>query len=117
MSTATITRKYPTKVSKTEAPSKKSSKKDKASSKKPVLPKSTAKTSKERGDELVQAEGLTFARGRVYLTPDTIEAAVRVRKTGSPEIIRSSGVGRTAAVLLFREESGDVAAQNLIAED
>lgn len=49
----------------------------------------------------------------MYLTLDTIEAAVRVRKTGSPELIRSSGVGHTKAVLLYREDSGDVAAQNL----
>lgn len=71
-------------------------------------------TSKDQGDQLVEAQGLEFAKGRVYVTPDTIEAAVRVRKTGKPEIIASSGAGRTAAVLLFKTDNGDVALQNLI---
>jgi len=64
-------------------------------------------------EELVEAHGLTFTKGRVYLTADAAEAIVRVRKTGSPEILQSSGVGRTKAVVLFRTDSGDVACQNL----
>lgn len=70
-------------------------------------------TSEQVGNGLVEAQGLTFTKGRVYLTADAVEAMVRVRKTGSPEIIQSSGVGRTKAVLFFRMDSGDVAAQNL----
>lgn len=64
-------------------------------------------------DALVEEHGLTFTKGRVYVTPDATEAIVRVRKTGSPEIIQSSGVGRTKALVLFRTDSGDVAIQNL----
>lgn len=68
---------------------------------------------KDAGKALVVEQGYDFARGRVYVTPDTIEAAVRVRKNGSPEIVASSGVGRTKAVLVYKEESGDVALCNL----
>lgn len=70
-------------------------------------------TVKEQGEALVTAQGLVFTRGRVYVTPDVIEAAVRVRKTGSPEVVRTSGVGRTKAVLVTKEETGDVSIQNL----
>lgn len=73
-------------------------------------------SSKDQAEALVAESDLTFTKGRVYLTPDSIEAAVRVRRTGHPEIITSSGVGRTKAVVLFREDSGDVAAQNLAAK-
>lgn len=76
-----------------------------------------ALTSKEQGDALVEAQGLAFTKGRVYVTPDINEAIVRVRKTGRPETVASSGVGRTKAVLIFREESGDVAVQNLTRTD
>lgn len=71
------------------------------------------KTSQEIGEALVEEHGLAFTKGRVYVTPDIIEAAVRVRKTGSPEVVTSSGVGRTAAVLIFQTEGGDTALQNL----
>jgi len=68
---------------------------------------------KERAEALVAQNGLTFTRGRVYVTPAIIEALVRVTKTGKPEVITASGVGRVAAVLVYKEESGDVAVQNL----
>jgi hypothetical protein len=71
------------------------------------------KTSQELGEALVENAGLAFTKGRVYVTPDIIEAAVRVRKTSSPEVVSSSGVGRTAAVLVFKTDGGDVAIQNL----
>lgn len=71
------------------------------------------KTSQELGEALVEQHGLAFTKGRVYVTPDIIEAAVRVRKTASPEVVTSSGVGRTAAVLVFKTDGGDVAIQNL----
>jgi hypothetical protein len=82
----------------------------------PEAPEAKVKlvTSKEKGDALVAERGLKFAKGRVYLTPDGAEAFVRVRKTGTPEIIQSSGAGRTAAVLFFKTDTGDVALQNLI---
>ena len=70
-------------------------------------------TSQEIGEALVEKAGLAFTKGRVYVTPDIIEACVRVRKTASPEVVTSSGVGRTAAVLIFKTEGGDVALQNL----
>jgi hypothetical protein len=70
-------------------------------------------TRKQAAEALVAEQGLTFTKGRVYVTADIIEAAVRVRKTGSPEVVRSSGVGRTAAVLIAKEDSGDVSIQNL----
>jgi hypothetical protein len=71
-------------------------------------------TSKEHGEVLVEERGLAFARGRTYGNTNTAEAIVRVLKTGKPEIIQSSGVGRVAAVLIYREDSGDFALQNLI---
>lgn len=71
-------------------------------------------TAQELAEALVVEKGFDFARGRVYVTPDMIESAVRVRKTGAAEIIASSGAGRTKAVLLFRTESGEVALQNLL---
>lgn len=70
-------------------------------------------TSKERGEALVAERGLTFTKGRVYGTPTLAEAIVRVHRTGTPEVVQSSGVGRTAGVLVYKEESGDVALQNL----
>lgn len=70
-------------------------------------------SSKERGEALVAEKGLTFTKGRVYATGSTAEAIVRVLKTGKPEVVTSSGVGRTKAVLVYKEDSGDVALQNL----
>ncbi|NUS02007.1 MAG: hypothetical protein HOV97_05520 [Nonomuraea sp.] len=69
---------------------------------------------KERAEALVAEKGLTFTRGRVYVTPTMIEALARVTKTGKAEIVQASGVGRTTAVLIYKEESGDVAVQNLM---
>lgn len=79
----------------------------------PVAEAPKPKTSQEVAEALVEEHGYAFTKGRVYVTADTIEAAVRVRKTGSPEVVTSSGVGRTAATLIFKLESGDVAIQNL----
>ena len=64
-------------------------------------------------EALVAQHGLTFTKGRVYGGVTLAEAIVRVSKTGTPEIVASSGVGRTAAVLVNRESSGDVSVQNL----
>lgn len=76
---------------------------------KPATPASSA----DKGEALVAERGLGYAKGRVYVTTDMLEAAVRVRKTGSPEIIGSAAVGRTSNVLLFRTDNGQVAFQNL----
>lgn len=71
-------------------------------------------TNKDLGDALVAQHGLAFTRGRVYVTPSILEAAVRTLKGGGAEIVATSGVGRSVAVLVFKvEESGDVALQNL----
>lgn len=78
-------------------------------------PKPAPKSSKERAEELVEKRGFTYAKGRVYGGPTLAEAIVRAYKTGKPEIVASSGVGRTKAVLVYREDSGDVAQQNLTA--
>ncbi len=51
-------------------------------------------TPKEVVDALIESRGLSFARGRVYVTPEIVEASVRVLKGGNPEIIRTSGNGR-----------------------
>lgn len=68
---------------------------------------------KQRAEALVAERGLAFTRGRVYVTGELIEAQARVMKTGAPEVGNASGVGRVSAVLIYREESGDVALQNL----
>ena len=73
----------------------------------------TDKTVRELFDEKVEAAGFSFARGRIYANPDVAEAIIRVHKTGSPEVVQTSGVGHTKAVALFLEESGDVSVQNL----
>lgn len=75
--------------------------------------KAAPATSKERGDQLREKQGFEYAKGRVYATGTLAEAIVRVLKSGKPEIVASSGVGRTKAVLVYREESGDVTLQNL----
>lgn len=72
-----------------------------------------ALTPKQEAEALVASKGLTFTRGRVYGGASLAEALVRVMKTGSAEIVTSSGVGRVSAVLVYRETSGDVAMQNL----
>lgn len=71
-----------------------------------------AKPSKE--ERLVAKAGKSFTRGRTYSNPAIIEAQVRVQKTGKPEVVPTSGVGRISAVLISRTESGDVAVQNLM---
>lgn len=78
-------------------------------------PASSPKTESEVSltEALVAQHGLTFTKGRVYGGVALAEAIVRVSKTGSPEVIASSGVGRTAALLVNREASGDVSIQNL----
>ena len=70
-------------------------------------------TSKERGEALVAERGLTFTKGRVYGGGALAEAIVRVGRTGKPEVVQSSGVGHTVGQLVYKEESGDVAIQNL----
>lgn len=77
-----------------------------------VAPK-VALTSKEQADALVAQHGFAHTKGRVYATGQILEAAARVLKGGAPEVVKSSGVGRTKAVVIFREDSGDVALQNL----
>jgi hypothetical protein len=68
---------------------------------------------RSEGERLVEQNSLAFTKGRVYVTGSILEVAARVLKTGSPEIARTSGKGRVAAVLVQREESGDVSIQNL----
>lgn len=70
-------------------------------------------TEKDKADALVSERGFGYAKGRVYATPLLAEAIVRVHRGGKAEIVPSSGVGRTKAVLVYKEDSGDVAMQNL----
>jgi hypothetical protein len=70
-------------------------------------------TPKQQAEALVEKSGLGYAKGRVYANGAVLEAATRVLKTGTPEIAKTSGVGHITAVLVYREESGDVAIQNL----
>jgi hypothetical protein len=74
-------------------------------------------TEKEKAEALVTERGFTYAKGRVYATPLLAEAIVRVHRGGKAEIVPSSGVGRTKGVLVYKEDSGDVALQNLTRED
>jgi len=93
-------------------PAKKGKKGKKAKAAKVTAPAEL--TAKERAEALVAEKGLTFTRGRIYSPADRLaEAIVRVAKTNSPEIVTSSGVGHVAALLVYREDSGDVAVQNL----
>lgn len=78
-----------------------------------VAPAPTQVTSKDLADNLVAQSGLSHGKGRVYATGEILTAAARVLKTGTPEIVRTSGKGKTPAVVIFREDSGDVAIQNL----
>lgn len=70
-------------------------------------------TPKQQAEALVEKAGLGYTKGRVYVNGAVLEAATRVLKTGTPEVTATSGVGHIAAVLVYREESGDVAIQNL----
>lgn len=64
-------------------------------------------------ETMVDAAGLNYARGRVYVTIDIIKAVVQVTESGEPAIVKTSGKGRTKAVLINREASGDTSIQNL----
>jgi hypothetical protein len=66
-------------------------------------------------EQAVEAAGFAYTSGRVYFGPDgaMIEAVVRVLKTGTPEIVATSGNGRTKAVQVTRTASGDASVQNL----
>lgn len=70
-------------------------------------------TEKEKAEALVAERGFSYAKGRVYGSPLLADAIKRVHGGKDAEIVPSSGVGRTKAVLVYREESGDVALQNL----
>lgn len=71
-------------------------------------------TSKEKSDTQVAQAGLVHVRGRVYVTPELLEASARVLKTGKPELIRVPGDRHTKGVALFRTDDGSsVALQNL----
>jgi hypothetical protein len=78
-----------------------------------VTPAEAAVAVKDEAEALVAAKGLAFTKGRVYVTGSILEAAARVLKGKKPEIVASSGVGRTSAVLVFCLPSGDAAIQNL----
>lgn len=80
-------------------------------------PAETPVTSKDVAEALVAERGFTFTKGRVYATGTLAEAIVRVLKNGKPEIVPSSGVGRTKGVLVYKLDSGDVALQNLMVAD
>lgn len=75
----------------------------------PVKPPTAA----EVADALVAGRGFVHTTGRVYSNAAIIEAQARVLKTGTPEVVASSGTGRTKAVVIFRMDNGDVAVQNL----
>lgn len=71
-------------------------------------------TSQEKSQVQVAKRGLVYVKGRVYVRFDLIEAAVRVLKTGKPEIVDVPGDHRTRGVALYRLEDGEtVALQNL----
>ncbi len=48
--------------------------------------------------------GLDDAKGAVYLDEHCIQAAARVRNTGTPEIVETPG-GRVSHLLIFRDEN------------
>lgn len=97
-----------TTVSLEKTPKQKKAKKDKAQKVEKIV------TTKDTVEALVEARGFGFARGRVYVTGEIVEASVRVLKGGSPEIVKTSGNGRISAVAIFATESGDCAVQNLV---
>lgn len=71
-------------------------------------------TSKEKSDTLVAQAGLIHVRGRIYVSADLIESAVRVRKTGKPELVTQSGDHRVKAVAAYRLDDGEtVVLQNV----
>lgn len=87
--------------------------KKKGKGKKAKAAKPETLSAKDRADALVASQGLAFTRGRVYTTPDIIEAQVRVLKTGRPEVVMASGNGHVTAVQVYRTDSGDCCVQNL----
>jgi hypothetical protein len=68
-------------------------------------------------DALVASQGLKPTRGRVYYTGSILEAAATVLKTGSPQVVKTAGVGHTKAVLIFVTDAGGPAIQNLVPQD
>jgi len=70
-------------------------------------------TEKEKAEALMVERGFTWAKGRVYATPALAEAIIRVHRGAKAQVVPSSGVGRTKAVLVYKEASGDVVLQNL----
>lgn len=75
--------------------------------------KEEPKTSKQQADDLIEASPYTHTSGRVYFSGAHIEAAARVLKTGTPEIVKTAEGKRTAAVAIWRQSDDSVAAQNL----
>lgn len=72
------------------------------------------KSPKDLADELVASQGLRHTRGLVYTNTAIIEAQARVMKTGSPEVHKTSGIGHTKAVVVYKSDSGEVAVGNLV---
>lgn len=70
-------------------------------------------TAKERLERQVADAGLSFTRGRVYVTKSIIEAVARTLRNGKAQIVEASGNGHVSHVLVAKEESGDVSIQNL----
>jgi hypothetical protein len=110
---AGFTREQAEQLNASQPKGKKAKKKAKKAKAAKAAPAPEVLTAKQEGEALVAQRGFSFSRGRVYSTMETIEAQVRVLKTGRPEVVSTSGVGRVVAVLIYREESGDVAVQNL----
>jgi hypothetical protein len=77
-------------------------------------PEAKPLTSHEIADAAVAKAGLVHFRGRVYSTPDLIEAQVRVLKTGKPEVVLNSGETKTKGTVVYRTDEGtSVVLQNL----
>lgn len=77
----------------------------------PVVP--IAETTKEKLARQVDEAGLSFTRGRVYVTKSVIEAVARTLRNGKAQIVEASGNGHVSHILVAKEESGDVSLQNL----
>jgi hypothetical protein len=80
-----------------------------------VVVEVAVETAAEKQDRLVASKGYQYSKGRVYLSKSTLEAAARTLKSGRSQIVSTSGVGRTKALLLSKTETGDVSVQNLAA--
>lgn len=70
-------------------------------------------TPEQLREELVAKAGMTYTRGRVYLSTTAIETCVRVRKTGRPEVLAVREGTHIAGLLVYRTDTDDVAVQNL----